>query len=489
MKVSLITSILMDYVDGRLMPISMDKLCSCPPYGVYLLGTILREKGHDVNIIDLAAQGSMDLSQHEKDIQNSTLIGVSATSLSWPSARNIIKKVREISPDSYIVLGGIHATMFDKYILSTLPVDFIVRGEGEIALPLLAEKLEKNNTVTEVPNLSTIKDDNFQRTHLHPPIKGKDMGGLPVVDYSQAPLSKYSGLAIESSRGCPFSCSFCSTSFRNSWRGMSPEDFVSRVEKISPYRKETKQGYIQIVDDEFPADWRRATQIANLFSKKNLDVPLIFDSRANDMLHEDFLTAIAPHTQQFLIGAECGYDEGLQQIGKGTTCAKLEKTASVLQKNGINERCEFSFIIGLPWETKEEVMKTIRFACSLYAKYGVRIVIQWYYLLPGSELWNKAAIEGKVNASMYDNYGFFRNPYLFFTGVQLSPEEIWDISENITSVINLAKLNDRGEEFIQYRVPEAVRLYFNKQSLREASISGLDNLKELSENVKRGGEI
>ncbi len=489
MNISLITSILMDYVDEQLTPIGMDKLRRCPPYGVYLLGAVLREKGHDVTIIDLIAQGSLDLFPHEKNLHNSTLIGISATSLSWPSARNLIIKIREMCPQSCIVLGGIHATMFDEYILSMLPVDYIIRGEGEVALPLLVETLERKKLLSDVPNLSIIKDGTLHRTHLHSPIKGTEMVRFPVPDYSQAPLSIYSGVALESSRGCPFSCSFCSTSYRNSWRGISPEDFVSRVEAVDLYRKKTKQGFLQIIDDEFSADWHRAKQIATLFSKKNMDVPLIFDSRVNDILHEDFITAIAPHVHCFLVGAECGYDEGLRRIGKGTTCEKLEKAALIAQKNGINGSCEFSFILGLPWETKEDVIKTMRFACSLYAKYGVRIILQWYYLIPGSELWNKEAFEGKVNASMYDNYGFFRNPYLFFSGVKLSPEDIWDISESIASVISLSKVNDQGEEFIRYAVPEAVMLYFNRRSLGQPSFSGLSNLKELSENVNRIGGV
>jgi radical SAM superfamily enzyme YgiQ (UPF0313 family) len=485
MKITLISSLLMDYIDGCLSPISMDRLRECPPYGLYLLAAILSGKGYDVTIVDLVAQGSLDLSLYEKVIQNSNLIGISATSLSWPSARDIIKSVRQICHETPIVLGGIHPTMFDEYILSTLPVNYVIRGEAEIALPLLVEAIDKKKDIYAVPNLSVMEDNRLRRTTLHTPLTGIEMSQFPLPDYGNAPLSVYKGIAIESSRGCPFNCSFCSTSYRGSWRGMSSEEFVMKVEAVKPYCQNTQLGYMQIVDDEFSANRKRATDIAKLISKKSINVSLVFDSRANDMIHEDFVDAIAPHTFRFLVGAECGYDEGLRRIGKGTTCDKLEKAASVAHKYGINKCCDFSFILGLPWETKEEVVRTVRFACRLYAKYGVRIMLQWYCQIPGSSLWEQATIEGKVNASIYDNYGFFRSPYLFLGGVSLSPEEIWEISDSIAPVLKLSKVNESGEDFIQYAVPEPVVLYFNRHSLGEGSASALHNLRDLSRNVRQ----
>lgn len=485
MKVTLVASVLMDYFDGRLNPISMDRLRECPPYGVYLLATVLRQANHDVLVIDLVAQGSTDLSHYEQDIQDSGLIGISATSLSWPAARDAIKTIRCLCPNTPIVVGGIHATMFDEYILRTLPVEFVVRGEAEIALPLLVEAVEGKRNISDVPSLSVREGDRIHRTPLHLSISGSELSRYPVPDYQQAPLSIYNGIAIESSRGCPYSCSFCSTSYRGSWRGLDSEVFVERVESTIALCRQTRLGYLQIVDDEFSANVKRATKIAKLLNRREIPASLVFDSRANDLLHEDFVDAIAPHTFRFLIGAECGYDEGLRRIGKGTSCENIENAASIAHRYGISDRCDFSFILGLPWETKDDVLRTARFACRLYAKYGVRIMLQWYCLIPGSFLWTRAAREGKVNASIYDNYGFFRSPYLFFTGVQLTPSEIWEVSDCIEPVLKLSRVNDSGEDFIQYAVPEPVVLHFNRDSIGRNSIESLNNLKELSANARR----
>lgn len=268
MKITLITSLLMDYAGGALRPFSMDKIRSCPPYGMYLLATQLRSRGHDVVLVDLIAQGNLDLTPYAEDILTSGLIGISATSLSWPTAVDIIYSVKNKFPRKPLVLGGVHATMFDEYLLTRFPIDYIIRGEGEIALPLLAEAMEENRDVSTVPNLSAIVNERIMRTALHPPIKKERMCDYPIPDYSTLPEGIYKGIAIESSRGCPFDCSFCSTVYRRSWRGMAPERIVARIEEALPYCRKTKLGSMQIVDDEFTAHSNRAIRVGELLSKK-----------------------------------------------------------------------------------------------------------------------------------------------------------------------------------------------------------------------------
>ena len=327
MKITLIASLLLDYIGGGLEPVAMDRGRECPPYGVYLLATILRQIGHEVVVADLVAQGSLSLAPYEKDIEESSLIGVSATSLSWPCALDCIQSIRHRFPESRLVLGGIHGTMFDEYILSTSAVNYVIRGEGEIALPLLVEALEGRRELCDVPSLSAKNGNSVVRTGLHPPISGDGMCQFPVPDYSKAPLSVYNGLALESSRGCPFNCTFCGTSYRGSWRGIAPEEFVSRAEQVIPYLKSTQSGCLQIADDEFSAHRDRAKEICKLLVKKAPDVRIVFDCRANDLLDEELTALMAPLALRFLVGAECGYDEGLRRVGKGTTCDKLERAA------------------------------------------------------------------------------------------------------------------------------------------------------------------
>lgn len=480
MRVVLCAPPIMDHIGGQLHSIAMDAHRECPPYGMYLLRAALQAAGHHVDFLDLIARGTSSVQDEMEVIERADLIGIGATSMSWPTALEVIKQIRGRRIDTPIVVGGIHPTMFDQYVLAAFPIQFVVRGEGEIAIVALVEALERGNGFHEVPNLSwKTGDGKIIRNPIHALIKKTALPEFPVPDYSDLPNGVYQALSIESSRGCVFDCSFCSTSYRRTWRGISPEEFVDRLEIIMPMVSRTSAHNIHIIDDEFSMNVKRATKIAEIISARGMTPGLVFDSRANDIADEAYVEAIAPHTVQFLIGAECGYDEGLELIGKGTTCEKLETAAKILKKYGIADRADFSFVLGLPWETRVEVEKTITFATRLHATYGVRILLQWYCQIPGSRLWDAAAKKGLVTEAMYDEFGFFGNYYLFQTGVQIPTEDIYEISDRVNAVRMIANVHYRGRNMIEYAFPEPVAKYFPR-ILQSFSQNGLESLRQVA---------
>lgn len=370
--------------------------------------------------------------------------------------------------------------MFDYYLLQSFPVDYIVRGEGEIALLKLCQALEQKQGVAGVPNLSWKNCDGaVYRNAIGPKIAKEELSRFPVPDFSLLPPRLYKGLSIESSRGCAFDCSFCSTSYRHSWRGIPPEMFVERLEQILPHLSRTELELVHIIDNEFSMNPRRAMEIARLLRARNLKPRLVYDSRATDVLFDGFIPEIAEFTAQFLIGAECGYDDGLKRIGKGTNTRILENAARLLQREGLAGKTDFSFIVGLPWETAEDARKTCRFAAHLYSTYGVRILLQWYCQIPGSRLWEADRQAGVVNEAMYDNYGFFRDLYLFRSAVKLSPQEIWDLSYSVTALQNLARLRNPEKSMIEYGHPQPIGLYY-PEAIMKKHADGLVGLREVA---------
>ena len=458
MKVVLIAPPIMDDIWGEPRSIAMDAVRECPPYGIFLLQAVLLAAGHEAIVVDLIADGTNRVK--EQDIAGCGLIGIGATSMSWPTAIDVIRQIRKLRPDVPIVLGGIHPTMFDYYLLQMYPVDYIVRGEGEIAIVELCAALEKGRDVSAVPNLSW-KDQSRAviRNPVAPKISKDDLGRYPIPDFSQLPMKLYKGLSIESSRGCAFDCSFCSTSYRRTWRGMPAAVFVDRLEQMLPQVPRTQLEMIHVIDDEFSMNPRRAIEIADVIRARGLHPKLVYDSRATDVLFAGFIPSIKEFTAQFLIGAECGYDEGLKRVGKGTTTKILEDAACLLYKEGLSGNADFSFVLGMPWETAVEVRRTCQFAAHLYATYGVRILLQWYCQIPGSRLWEADRQAGLVSEAMYNNYGFFRDLYLFRTGVKLTPAEIWDISTSVAALQKLASFRNPEKVMVEYGHPEPVNLF------------------------------
>jgi radical SAM superfamily enzyme YgiQ (UPF0313 family) len=484
MKILLISVPIMDIANGKLYPIAMDRKKVAPPYGVYLLSSVLKDNNHDVTILDLIAEGTSELNSVQDELNTYDLIGIGATTFSWPTARDCIRDIRGHAPDVPIVLGGIHTSMFDEYALYTTNATYVIRGEAEYALVELCEALAGERAFDDVTNLSFRDGDNqIVRNDIKRVV---DLSTVPLPDYAELPAGKYAGLSIESSRGCPFDCIFCSTSYRKSYRCIEPVHFVDRLEAILPYVEKTTSGTVHIVDDEFALNRKRVEAIIHEIKRRNLDVRLVFDTRATDLLDEDFVELIAPLVGKFLVGAECGYDEGLEIIGKKTTVSILEQAARNLQKFGISHLADFSFVIGFPWETYDHALKTVDFVSKLFIKYGVSVLLQWYLQVPGSRLWQEQKENGIVHEALYDDYGLFRNTYLFRTGIPFSIEEFKSISEIVTSIRMLHSLSGlRKGNQLEYAHPVAIRRYFPEYEQQAQGTSGLHSLRELSHSAKR----
>ena len=487
MNVMLISPPIMDVVGGQLRPVGVDAERECPPVGIYSLAALLRDLGHDVTIVDLVLEGTRSIAGFQQQLSNADLVGIGATSMAWPTAVDVIQQIRALRRDVPIVCGGIHPTLFDRYVLSRFPVQYVIRGEGEHALPALCESLAGKTHLGSVPNLSWIDDAGaLVRNQVGPMIGRQDLGAIPLPDYASLPVGGYKCLGIESSRGCAYDCSFCSTPYRRRWRALSAEAFTDRLELVLAEINRATSGCVHIVDDEFALNPVRATEIARLIRNRNLKPRLLFDARAQDLLYGGFIDSIADYTVCLLVGAECGYDEGLDRVGKGSTCATLEGAARELAKAGIADRVDFSFILGLPWESKDQILSTVRFATHLFATYGVHVVMQWYRQIPGSRLWEEARREGLVHESMYDGYGFFRDLYLFRTSCRLHPRDVYEIADLTDQLRALAELQGRRRPSIVHHFPTPIAHGFPRDLLdsEDGSLQNLRAIAHLGERAR-----
>jgi radical SAM superfamily enzyme YgiQ (UPF0313 family) len=479
-KVLLVAPPIVDTLDGRLQVVGVDAIRECPPLGIYTLAAVLEAEGHDVVVADLILHGTWSLDAFAADLDAAGLVGIGATSMAWPAAVDAIRQVRRRRPDVPIVCGGIHPTLFDRHVLRTFPVQFVVRGEGEIAIARLCAALEGRGDLGAVPNLSwTDADRGLVRNPLAATLAGRDLAAMPLPRWERLPPAIYKCLAVESSRGCAFDCSFCSTPYRRSWRGLDPDTVVARLAHALERLDRARSGCVHVVDDEFSMNPARATAIARRIAGRGLTPRLLFDSRAPDLLHDGFVPAIAPYTAGLLVGAECGYDEGLAKVGKGTTCRTLEQAARVLAEHGLAARTDFSFILGLPWETRSEVERTIRFATHLFVEYGVHVMLQWYRQIPGSRIWEDARRDLLVHESMYDAYGFFGNLYLFRTSCRLTPREIYGVADMTEQLRWLAELTGRTRPSIVHHFPGPIADAFPRDTL-EAGDGGLATLRAMA---------
>ncbi len=454
MKTLLVAVPLMAKFGGELVPISMDRMKSSPPLGVYSLGAVLREAGHEMHILDLIALGGIDVPLILERAGRADLVGVSCNTLNWPTARLLVKHIKAAYPELPVVVGGIQPSVYGEHVLNMCPADFVVAGEGELPLTRLVEAIEGKCDYESVPGLGFWKDGRFVSQPNFRLASVKAVEALPDPAYDLLPSSVYETLSVESARGCKFKCTFCSTRFLGNWRGVSAQNFVDRLERLSPFLDRTRYGVYSFVDDLYTSNAERVVEITQLIRERRLDVKATLDARAADVIRDGVAEALAPITNHMLIGAECGYDEGLKRINKRCTTKVLEQAAAKLQAVGLSPRAVFSFVVGFPFETREDCIKTIEFAANLLVKYNVRVYVQWYNTIPGSIIWEELEQKGLLDISMYDDFGFFTNEYLFRVGVQLELDEIRELSDIIRSINTMLLFTQPADDIIQFAAPE-----------------------------------
>jgi anaerobic magnesium-protoporphyrin IX monomethyl ester cyclase len=122
----------------------------------------------------------------------------------------------------------------------------------------------------------------------------------------------------------------------------------------------------------------------------------------------------------------------------------------------------------------------------LFGTYGVRILLQWYCQIPGSRLWDQDRRDQVVNERMYDKFGFFRDQYLFRSGVRLSPRDIYEISDMVSQLQFLAGIRSPGRKMIEFTFPRAIHENYPRDVVLDEA-SGLPNLREVARPPVRVG--
>ncbi len=370
------------------------------PVGLVHLAAYLREEGFDVEILDCPAEG-IGPGELRSAVKGFDAVGFTATTPAAPSAYRAAREIRDLV--DVVFLGGPHPTFMDREAVSESGADFVVRGEGEVTT---TEALEAFDTWGE-PDLSDVKgityraDGTVVRNPDRPPVE--DLDSLPLPAYDLVDIDAYAVdgkrfVPVVTSRGCPFGCAFCASSriFGRRWRGRSPERVVQEVSLlVEEYGVER----IEIVDDVFTLNKKRALRVCEGLREEGVDVPWDCSSRA-DTVDRELAGALAKGgCETVYVGAESGDDETLKRIGKGITTSDVLSCVRKLKEAGL--RVVASFIIGFPWEGRKDVLRTVKFAKKCGVDYAQFTVLTPY---PGTPMFEEMKERGLIETYDWSKY-------------------------------------------------------------------------------------
>ncbi len=360
--------------------------------------------------------GNMETDPAEKIfsyLQQGTFNYFGLTCMPGPQLKQAIpisKKIREQLPQIKIIWGGYFPSNQSTVVLNSGYVDFVVNGPGEKCFPSLLNALENNESYEQISNLIYKKNNEIVRTKKDELYNQDELPPLPYEKLNSFyPVQRYLGktylgtktIAYHSSFGCPFTCSFCAVVpiYNARWKGKS----ASLIYKDVKYLKERFGGNaVEFHDNNFFVSEKRVVEFSNLIKNENM---IWWGEGRIDTIDKYSDTSLAlmreAGCRMIFFGAETGNDAILKKMDKGGTqsAAQIRTFAARMARFDIIP--EYSFVLGTPAGTPEQVMKQIEQDISFIKEIKTinpqtEIIIYVYSPVPteGSEMYNKVLESG-----------------------------------------------------------------------------------------------
>ncbi len=407
-----------------------DVIPSTPLFEMYPVGFIsmlnhLIENGYSGRISNLAvlmlSDDRFDVEKYVKNIE-ADIFGID---LHWlphvHGAFEIAKMIRRLHPESKILMGGFSSTYFAEDILKeNSAVDFILAGDFvEKQLVSLVDSVQKGRDLGNVPNLVFRDGSGIKR---NPPLKDEDPCESVFINYRvlvrnsiihhdiRGHLPYYSWITNPVAmtliqRGCQYNCGFCGGSnfaykakyFPSSPVRRSPERIADELQAV----KETINSPVFIAGDINQAGEKYYTRLFEEIRSRGLDMPLLTEYFVPP--DGDYFSSLSKYVGDF--SCEISPDSSIQKIrnetGRFYSNEDLEKSIGLARQYG-SKKFDVYFSIGLPFQTKEDVLKDVSYSERIIKEYSTPEMPVYAFISPLAPFLDP----GSLFYEMPDRYGF-----------------------------------------------------------------------------------
>lgn len=366
-----------------------------PLMGSLYLATILHNADYPVVILNenIMAQ-EIDPFEIEADV-----FCITALTVSSGRAKQLAAQIKNIYPQSLVIVGGIHASLRPQDFCEV--ADHVVVGEAETIIVDLVEGRFKEKIVHGVP---------FE-----------DLDSLPLVNYSLLNSAQsLRTIPVMTSRGCPFDCNFCTVTkiFGQRFRMQSPERIVAEIENTFKYFKSKSYFFY---DDNFSADKKRVRAFCDLLTEHKLDINWSIQVRTDLTQDQKLVEQMAAVGLNWVnIGFESIDDEVLAALHKNQTCADIERAIKILHSYGINIHGMFMF--GEDNDTPENIEKTVDFAIKNEID-----TVQFSILtpFPGTRIYETIV---QSNRLLHTTWDYYNGMFIVFMPKNMTPTRLINIT-------------------------------------------------------------
>lgn len=360
------------------------------------------------------------------------------------------KELKKLLPKCTIILGGPEVSYDAKTILEeNSSIDFVLCGEGEEIFPTLYNSLVNHSD--EYKQLSGIAyrcEDSIEYNKGFNLVKELDEINSPYTPELMASVANRI-VYYESSRGCPFSCSYCISSTFNGVRFFSMDRVKRDLSSILLY----KPKLIKFVDRTFNCNRSRAKEIFKYIIELKCDTLFHFEAAA-DLFDDEMLEILSGAPKgliQLEIGIQTTNQDTLKEIDRVTDITKLFDNVKKILANE-NIHVHLDLIAGLPYESLESFKKSFN---EVYQLGPHQLQLGFLKLLKGSKIRNEAQKHGFI----FKNYV----PYEVLSNNYISYDEILvlkDVEEVLERYFNSSRFQSSLEFIEKLLFSDAFEMYY-----------------------------
>ncbi len=367
---------------------------NCPQLGILYIASNLKKAGHEVSTVDFTVSTN-SYSLIDKEIDKHELVGITANVSQACSGREIAKYIREKYPSKKIVWGGPYPSAEYEKLIPEL-ADAVVIGEGETQAVDIANGTPFKNiqSLAFYENGKVVRNERINYIEI--------LDNLPFPAWDTVNVRKYNfpgkipGYLIQTQRGCPFKCSNCTTFIHGTkYRTRSIESVLTEIEWLI---KDFKAKELHFWDDNFTLDANRVKILCEKIIRKNLKIRMTLPNGIRADVNDPEMFRLMRHAGFYYVNLaiESADQSVINKLGKRLDLTKVNETLDSLIKYDF--RVGLLFMMGMPFDTKESLVKTVEFASATKAHHAHFFVVTPF---PGTELYEIV----KKNSEKFFDYG------------------------------------------------------------------------------------
>ncbi len=389
--------------------------------GLAWLSGTLKAEGVEHRVLDMVNGDRCDENLLKVASECSPLyFGISVKTATYQSSKHVAGLLRDNFPDTPVIAGGPHVTLYARNLLTEIPqLDAVVTGDAEISLPALLKASSSGSAVPQVEGLLFRQNGEIRATPYNLPRNLDDLPFPDFDDFKGLDLNEHS-YPLVTSRGCPHGCTYCSVGKISGkrWRSRSPESVVRELREAKE-----KWGFteFEVLDDTFTHAVDRAREICRLLVENDLGMQWscpngIRADRATPELLADMKKA-GCHTVIF--GVETSNARVFDSLRKGERLSDVERAVRMARKAGL--RVGGYFIIGLPGDTYKGTLESLDYAREIGLDWAHFNILAPY---PGTRIWHTIESQGRFLEDWRTTRHFGADPRPIFELDNYSAEEM-----------------------------------------------------------------